>query len=121
MEQEAHRSRPPRDQAISVALFARMDGAATAVALGAVLALLLFAGTGTLLIRGAIDGGPVGPNLAALGTYLPGYSVSWFGGIVGALYGFGAGAVAGYAIATLWNLAHLLYLGIVVAHGDWEP
>jgi hypothetical protein len=61
----------------------------------------LFLATVWLLIRG---GEVVGPNLALLSNYFPGYSVTWPGACVGFVYGLAAGAVVGWCMARLYNL-----------------
>ena len=60
-------------------LFARMDAVAMAIAMGVVFAVGLFLATAILLLKGVSPGMPVGGNLSALVTFLPGYEVSWWG------------------------------------------
>ena len=62
---------------------------------------------------------PVGGNLSTLGTFLPGYEVSWGGGVIGALYGFLVGAVMGFVLAVLWNFAQAIFIGIAVLKENW--
>ena len=102
-----------------MAVFARMDTAAMALAIGAVGALGMFLATATLLLQGAPQGLPVGPHLSDLATLLPGYEVSWGGGIIGALYGFPVGAVVGFIFAVFWNFAHAIIIGVSVLKGNW--
>ena len=54
----------------------------------------LFIATVFLVIKG---GATVGPHLSLLGSYLPGYSVTWGGAFIGFVYLF----VIGYAIGRL--------------------
>jgi hypothetical protein len=102
-----------------MAVFARMDGVAMAFAAGTVCAVGLFVATVVLLLKGAPPGVQIGPNLATLGNFLPGYSVSWIGSIIGAVYAAVIGFVGGYLLALLWNFTHLIYIGVVVIRGHW--
>lgn len=56
---------------------------------------------------------PVGSHLSALGKILPGYSVTWLGGLIGAVWAGLIGAVLGFVFATTWNFGHLVYLGVL--------
>ncbi len=107
------------DQAVLMAAFGRIDVVALAVAMGTVFALALFLMTVALLIKGAPPGMPVGPHLSLLGIYLPGYSVSWGGSMIGAVYAWIVGAVIGFVWAALWNLSHYLYIILVVVRDRW--
>ena len=70
------------------------------LAVGSVSALGLFVATLWLVVKG----GPlVGPHLGLLSLYLPGYSVSWHGAMVGAAYIFFLGYGGGRVIATIYN------------------
>jgi hypothetical protein len=60
----------------------------------------LFIGTVWLLIRG---GENVGQHLGLLANYLPGYSVSWGGAVLGLAYGAVVGGLTGAAIAWIYN------------------
>lgn len=56
-------------------------------------------------------GGPkVGENLRVLASYFPGYSVDLAGAGVGAVYGFAAGFLGGFAVAAFRNAALRLVL-----------
>jgi hypothetical protein len=70
------------------------------LALGVVGALGLFVATIWLVIKG---GPVVGPRLALLSVYFPGYSVTWTGAFIGAAYMFFLGYGAGRVIATIYN------------------
>jgi hypothetical protein len=96
------------------AAFARFDFVALAVAVGSVAALGLWAATAILLVKGAPPGVEVGPHLALLANFLPGYSVTWGGATVGLVYGFLIGAALGVLIAIVWNLIHHVYLVLAV-------
>ena len=107
-------SRPVQDHEILSAVFAKMDTIALTIASGALGSLALFLATAILLLQPVPENYPVGPHLSALADYLPGYSVTWVGSIAGALYGFLIGAVAGFAAAVYWNLAHYVALGVML-------
>ena len=104
------------DKAILMMAFARMDPVALAVALGTLLALMLYAATAVLLIKGGED---VGSHLALISIYLPGYEVSWAGAAIGFAYLWVLGAILGMILAVLWNLAHYLYVALIVVRAAW--
>jgi hypothetical protein len=64
----------------------------------------LFIATVWLLIRG---GENVGQHLGLLRNYLPGYSVTWGGALLGLVYGAAVGAVIGASIAWIYNMIAL--------------
>ena len=70
------------------------------LAFGSVAAVGLFVATIVLVLRGGIN---VGEHLNLLGVYLPGYSVSYVGSVVGFVYAFVIGYGAGRTIATVYN------------------
>ncbi len=107
------------DKAVLMAAFARIHVWGLAIATGTVWALLIFIATAVLIIKGAPPGVEVGPNLGLIGIYLPGYSVSWTGAIVGAAYIWVIGAAFGFVLATLWNLTHYLFITAVVVRAAW--
>jgi hypothetical protein len=107
-------NRPVRDHEILSAVFAKMDVPAMTIAAGVLCSLLLFLATAILLIQSGPQNYPVGPHLSDLADYLPGYSVSWAGSVVGAFYGFLVGAIAGFAAAVYWNLTHYVALGVML-------
>jgi len=75
-----------------------------AVLSGVVLGLML--GAGLLLATGwlVLKGGPVvGPHLALLGQFYPGYTVSPTGCLIGFVYGFASGFLLGWSVAALYN------------------
>jgi hypothetical protein len=108
------RSRQGRGELIVRAAFARFDIVALAIAMGCVCAFSLWAASVILLVKGAPPGVNVGPHLALLTNFLPGFSVSWFGSFVGLLYGFLIGVVLGGLIAFVWNVVHHIYLVLFV-------
>lgn len=88
-------------------LLSRLHPHALGVAAGSLAALALVLATTVLLLR---QGDVVGPHLALLGQYLPGYTVSWPGAVVGAIYFFGLGYAFAAAFAILRNIAVAVYL-----------
>jgi len=112
------RMRRESERLLLLALFARMDTLAMAIAVAVLGGLAIGLATAVLLLAGAEPGVPVGPHLAGLGTYLPGYSVSWAGVAVGSAYGLVLGFVAGLLLAIFWNFVHLVLLGLVALQGQ---
>jgi len=107
------------DKAILMAAFARIDPVALALALGSLCALVLFAMTAILLIKGSPPGIETGDHLSLLGIYLPGYAVNWPGACLGAVYGGILGAIGGFVLALFWNLTHYLYITAIVVRAAW--
>jgi hypothetical protein len=90
----------PQDiQAIRRA-FERVSEHGWGLALGVLMALGLFCATAILVIKGGVF---VGAHLNLLGNYFPGYSVTWRGAFIGAMYAFVFGYLAGRMIGTLYN------------------
>ena len=71
-----------------------------------------FPTTASLSNQGATPGVPVGPHLAQLAVFFPGYSVTALGALVGAAYAAAVGGVWGALLATVWNAAHSLFLAV---------
>jgi hypothetical protein len=101
-----------RDTIIMWAL-AKLDVVAFVVASAAVTGIALFLLTLFLVVKGAPPGVPVGPHLAQLAVFLPGYSVSAGGAVIGGLYASLAGGIAGFFLAGFWNAAHALFLAVI--------
>ena len=72
----------------------KLNARAWGIAIGLLLGTGLFLATVVLLLKG---GATVGPHLALIGAYLPGYRVTWGGAFIGFVYLF----VIGYAIGRL--------------------
>jgi len=96
------------------AAFARLDVVALGSAIGLVLGLTLWAATVFLLLKGAPPGQHIGPHLGLLSNFLPLYSVSWSGSLVGAVEGAIIGFVLGALLASAWNMAHYVWLMMIV-------
>ena len=82
-----------------VKLNERAWGAAGALLSG----LGLFIATNILVLKGAEAGEHVGPTLGLLRYYFPGYSVTFVGSIIGFVYAFVLGYMAGRAIGWVYN------------------
>lgn len=80
--------------------FARYDPIALGVAVGVVVGVMLFLATVVLLLRG---GPGVGYHLSVLSSYLPGYSVSWVGAVIGLFEAAVVGFLHGWFISKLIN------------------
>jgi len=91
-------------------VFLKLDRVAFGLSLGTLSGLALFLATLILVLKG---GDVVGPRLALLSQYLPGYTVSAEGSFVGLFYGFIAGFSGGWSFAFLRNAAVFLYAAAV--------
>lgn len=79
---------------------ARIHEKGWGIAFGLLFAVALLAATNILVLRG----GPViGPHLSLLRWYFPGYSVTFGGSLIGAVYAFVVGYGVGRSIATIYN------------------
>lgn len=93
-----------------VQTLAKIDSLALGTALGIVFALGIFLVTNLLIIKG---GEKIGPNLALLGQFFPGYNVTFIGSLIGLLYGFVSGFALGWLIAVIRNIVIKIYLQII--------
>ena len=91
-------------------VFLKLDRVAFGLSLGTLAGLGLFLATVILLFKG---GDVVGPNLALLSHYFPGYTVSSVGSLIGLLYGFVAGFGIGWGFAFVRNAAVFIYAAAV--------
>ena len=87
-------------------VFMKLDRVALGLSLGTTAGLFLSLATLALLIKG---GEVVGPNLLLLNQYLPGYTVTPSGSLLGLAYGFAGGFIGGWGFAFLRNTAVFLY------------
>ena len=60
----------------------------------------LFVMTAWLVVK---DGAYVGQHLQLLSNYFIGYSVTWWGSVVGLFYGALCGGIIGWALGTIYN------------------
>ena len=78
----------------------RLNALASGVVGGLLAGAGLFVATNWLVLKG---GTPLGPHLALLGQFFPGYSVSFAGSLVGLAYGFAIGFASLFSGAWLYN------------------
>jgi hypothetical protein len=79
---------------------ARLSATIYGIVFGLLLGFGIFIATLWLVIRG---GSVVGPNLALLGQFYLGYTVTYWGSVIGFLYGFITGFLLGFSIASIYN------------------
>lgn len=76
----------------------------SAIVYGVVFGLVLGSGVLVATLWLVIRGGPVvGPNLALLGQFFLGYTVTYWGSVIGFAYGFATGFAIGFSIASIYN------------------
>jgi hypothetical protein len=85
---------------VIIEAFAKLDRGALGLAVGTLSGVGVFLATVILVIKG---GEVVGPNLALLGQFFFGYTVTITGAFIGLVYGFIVGFVVGWLIALLRN------------------
>lgn len=78
------------------------------IVLGILAGLIIFGATNFLILKG---GEVIGPHLSLLRNFFPFYSVTFLGSIVGFGYGLLSGYVAGFIIASIYNLVVKLKRG----------
>jgi protoporphyrinogen oxidase len=109
-DQEYHEEmRSPEERAVEDVLgriFAKVDRRAFGLALGIVGGFGLFLATLFLVVKG---GAHVGPHLALLGQYFPGYHVTPIGSVLGFAYGFLASFCVGWSFAVIRNATFFVY------------
>lgn len=96
-------------------VFPRLDPVALGLSFGITAGILIFAATVFLAVR---DGAEAGPNLALLSNFVPGFTVTLQGAIVGLLNLFILGFFVGSVLAYLRNLTVLLSARVI--HRDIE-
>jgi len=90
----------PNERAIIATAIARLRAGIMAIVCGLLMGSGLLVATVWLVARG---GPNVGQHLGLLRNYLPGYSVTWTGALLGFLYGAIAGGVIGWLTAWVYN------------------
>jgi hypothetical protein len=89
--------------------FARLDPIALGIAIGCWCAVTLLGVTWLLVFH--IDS-PAMRFFALLAHYLPGFTVTWQGGVLGLLYGFVIGLALGWGFAQVRNFTVRLYIAV---------
>jgi hypothetical protein len=121
-DQEYHEEiREPETEALAEAfarVFAKLDRTAFGVAVGAVSGLVIFLATLVLVVRG---GTIVGPHLALLAQYFPGYAVTGVGSLVGLAYGCLTGFIAGWTFALVRNATTFFYEVVLRRRAEVGP
>ena len=116
MERAAvHTAGPDRSSDFLILAFAPLDKRALGVACGVVSGLLVFVVTAL-----EIGTHPVHSNLALLGQFFWGYTVSWKGAVVGLLWGGVAGFLAGWIVAFVRNFTVAAYLLLIRSEAEAE-
>lgn len=87
------------DQIIRHAVL-RLNGNVLGFVLGSISALIIFAATNWLVLKG---GEVVGPHLNLLGQFFIGYSVTFVGSLIGAVYSFVIGYLSGILLSWMYN------------------
>ena len=103
-------AKPQGTERFIIEAFAKLDRTALGLAVGAVFGLGVFTATILLVIKG---GEVIGPNLALLGQFFFGYTVTVTGAFIGLVYGFVAGFILGWLIGFLRNAIVSAYLMIL--------
>src|SRR5581483_3143264 len=78
----------------------RLNARLMGIIFGLILGAGLFLATNFLVIK---DGSNAGPHLGLLSHYLPGYSVTFAGSLIGFVYAFGVGFAIGAILGALYN------------------
>jgi protoporphyrinogen oxidase len=97
--------------------FPRLDPIAFGLSLGITSSIVLFVSTLFLLLRG---GEEIGPRLALLGQFFPGFQVSVEGSFIGMAYVFVIGFIAGSATAHIRNLSVFLNAVLMKKGIEWR-
>lgn len=79
----------------------RLNANILGLVLGILSGLVIFIATNFLILKG---GQVIGPHLGLLRAFFPYYSVTFLGSIVGFVWGLLSGYVAGFVIASIYNL-----------------
>jgi hypothetical protein len=97
-------------QGVLEQVFPKLDALAFGLAVGIVCGLVLLSATLFLVLKG---GDVVGPNLALVSQFFPGYTVTAVGSLIGLFYGFLTGFALGWSFAFLRNTTTALYLASI--------
>ena len=78
----------------------RLNAKLLGTVMGLLFGLGLFVATNALVLKGGVK---VGPHLALLSEFFPGYRVSFLGSLIGFLYAFAAGFILGTVVGAVYN------------------
>jgi hypothetical protein len=98
-QREPEMTRYDEDETLRHALL-RLNARAWGIGMGLLLGTAMFLATNILVVRG---GQNVGQHLGLLAIYLPGYSVSFLGSLIGFVYVFVGGYALGRVIGIVYN------------------
>jgi hypothetical protein len=96
--------------------FAPLHKTALGIACGVVLGGLVFAVTLATVILGRYPSA----NLALLGQFFRGYSISWRGAFIGLLWGWGLGFLLGWGFALVRNAVVWIWLTVIRSRAEME-
>ncbi len=82
-----------------------LNGNILGIVFGIVTGLMIFVATNWLVIKG---GENVGTTLGLLSNFFIGYSVTFVGSLIGAIYGFLTGYIFGFLTAWIYNRVVIL-------------
>ena len=93
-----------REEELIQKVVVRLNAKLLGIVLGFLLGMVLFLMTNFLVLKG---GPQVGPHLALLGQFFPGYRVTFLGSLIGFCYAFVVGYVMGIVLGAVYNkIAH---------------
>jgi hypothetical protein len=87
------------DPALAVRIV-RLEAVVQGVAWGLIAGVGLFLATNWLVLKG---GTVIGPHLRLLSQFFIGYDVTFRGSLIGFLWAFGCGFVAGWTVSVVYN------------------
>ena len=87
-------------ESLALTRIMRLNATVQGLVTGLVAGLAILVATNWLVIKG---GRVVGPHLALLGQFLPGYRVTFVGSLIGFAYCFVLGFAIGYGVARTYN------------------
>ncbi|MGH9958875.1 MAG: hypothetical protein ACREBC_17405, partial [Pyrinomonadaceae bacterium] len=97
--------------------FGKLDRLGFGLSIGITAGFVLFVATLWLVIKG---GEIVGPTLALLGQFFPGYAVSPLGSVIGLCYAFTVGFIGGYLFALVRNAILFLWVAMIRKRAERE-
>ncbi|MGH9959167.1 MAG: hypothetical protein ACREBC_18900, partial [Pyrinomonadaceae bacterium] len=97
--------------------FGKLHRVGFGLSIGITAGFVLFVTTLWLVIKG---GESVGPTLALLGQFIPGYTVSPVGSVIGLCYAFAGGFIGGYLFALVRNAILFLWVAMIRKRAERE-